>query len=95
MRQKKLQERCSDIELLNSEVLAMEIVGEFLAIHTEKGLYTYFRRHYAEWFPALREVHRSTFSRQLANRESPRSSCGGGCCTGSASTRGPPWWTPS
>jgi hypothetical protein len=32
-----------------------------------KGLYVYFRNHYAEWFPALREVHRTTFTRQMAN----------------------------
>jgi hypothetical protein len=45
----------------------MEIVGEYLSIDTEKGLYAYFRDLYAEWFPALREVHRTTFTRQMAN----------------------------
>jgi hypothetical protein len=47
--------------------LTIEIVGEFLGIDTDSGLYAHFRRHYAEWFPALREVHRTTFSRQAAN----------------------------
>src|SRR5215216_3436564 len=54
-------------ELSDSEVLTIEIIGEFLAIDAEKDLYTYFRRHYGEWFPALRRVHRTTFTRQMAN----------------------------
>jgi hypothetical protein len=48
-------------------VLTIEIVGEFLGIDADKGLYTYFRRHYGEWFPALKRVHRTTFTRQMAN----------------------------
>ncbi len=64
---KKLRQRGPCPELSDSEVLAIEIVGEFLGIDTDKGLYTYFRRHYAEWFPALRRVHRTTFVRQSAN----------------------------
>ncbi len=67
MAQKKLRRRGPEPELCDSEVLTMEIVGEFLGIDTERGLYAYFRRHYAEWFPALREVHRTTFTRQMAN----------------------------
>jgi hypothetical protein len=51
------------------EVLTIELVGEFLGIDTDKGkgLYAYFRRHCAEWFPALRRVHRTTVLRQAAN----------------------------
>jgi len=49
------------------EVLTIEVVGEFLGIDTDRGLYAYFRRHYAEWFPALGEAHRTTFVRQGAN----------------------------
>jgi len=30
-------------------------------------LFAYFRRHYAHFFPNLRQVHRTTFSRQAAN----------------------------
>ena len=33
----------------------------------DKGIYRFFQRHYREWFPALGEVHRTTFSRQAAN----------------------------
>ena len=63
----KLRQRGPRPELADSEVLTIEIVGEFLGIDAEKDLFAYFRRHYAEWFPALREVHRTTFTRQAAN----------------------------
>ena len=67
---KKLRQRGPAPELSDSEVLTMEIVGEFLGIDSEKDLYAYFKRHYAEWFPALRQaggVHRTTLTRQMAN----------------------------
>jgi len=54
-------------KLSDAEVLTIEVVGEFLGIDTDKGIYRHFRRHYAEWFPALRTVHRTTFARQAAN----------------------------
>lgn len=63
----KLRQRGPEPELSDSEVLTMEIVGEFLGIDSEKGLYEYFRRHYQEWFPALRGAHRTTFTRRMAN----------------------------
>ncbi len=66
-RKMKLRQRGPKPELSDSEVLTIEIVGEFLGIDSEKDLYAYFRRHYAEWFPALAEVHRTTFTRQAAN----------------------------
>ena len=48
--------------------MTIEVVGEFLGIDTDEGLFRYFRRrHYAEWFPGLGEVHRTTFARQTAN----------------------------
>lgn len=54
-------------KLSDAEVLTIEIVGEFLGIDTDKAIYLFFRRHYGEWFPALGEVHRTTFARQAAN----------------------------
>jgi hypothetical protein len=63
----KLRQRGPSPELCDSEVLAIEIVGEYLGIDTEKGLYAYFKRHYQEWFPTLRRIHRTTFARQTAN----------------------------
>ena len=66
--EEKLRQRGPSPELSDSEVLTMEIVGEFLGIDTDEGLYAYFRRHYAAgWFPALSKVHRTTFARQAAN----------------------------
>jgi len=53
--------------LSDAEVLTIEVVGEFLGIDTDDGIFRYFRRHYGEWFPALGEVHRTTFARQAAN----------------------------
>lgn len=54
-------------KLSDSEVVTMEIVAEFLGIDTDKGIYTYFKRHYPHYFPKIRELHRTTFTRQAAN----------------------------
>ena len=54
-------------KLSDAEVLTIEVVGEFLGMDTDEAIFRYFRRHYGEWFPALREVHRTTFARQSAN----------------------------
>jgi hypothetical protein len=54
-------------KLSDAEVLTIEIVGEFLGMDTDEAIFRYFRRHYGEWFPALGEVHRTTFARQAAN----------------------------
>ncbi len=62
-----LRQRGPAPKLSDSEVLTIEIVGEFLGLDTDKALHRYFRRHYGEWFPALRFVHRTTFARQAAN----------------------------
>ena len=85
----KLRQRGPHPELADSEVLTIEIVGEFLAIDSEKDLFAYFRHHYGEFFPALREVHRTTLTRQAANLCGlPKSGCGGTCSRStSASTR--------
>jgi hypothetical protein len=64
---KRLRQRGPQPKLADSEVLTIEIMGAFLGINTDKGIYTYFRRHYGDWFPMLREVHRTTFVRQSAN----------------------------
>jgi hypothetical protein len=63
----KLSQRGPKPKLSDAEVLTIEIVGEFLGIDTDEGLYAYFGRHYAEWFPARRQIHRTTFLRQAAN----------------------------
>ncbi len=64
---RRLRERGPAPKLSDAEVLTIEIVGEFLGLDTDKGIYLFFCRHYGEWFPALCEVHRTTFVRQAAN----------------------------
>lgn len=63
----RLRERGPRPALDDREVLTVEVVGEFLGIDTDKAIFEFFRRHYAEWFPALGRVHRTTFTRQAAN----------------------------
>jgi Transposase DDE domain len=62
--------------LADSEVLTLEVVGEFLGLDQDASIYRYFRWHYGHFFPALRRVHRfpalrrvhrTTFIRQAAN----------------------------
>jgi hypothetical protein len=63
----RIRQRGPTPKLSDSEVLTIEIVGEFLGIDTDKAIHHFFQRHYAEWFPALGELHRTTFARQAAN----------------------------
>ena len=49
----------------DSEVITMEIVGEFLGYDGDEAIWEYFQRHWLAWFPALGS--RSTFVRQAAN----------------------------
>jgi hypothetical protein len=62
-----LRQRGPAPRLGDSEVIAMELAGEYLGIETDLGIYRYFRRHWAPLFPALPHVHRTTFLRQAAN----------------------------
>ena len=53
--------------LTDAEVVTIETVGELMGMDTDKSIFEYFRRHFSEWFPALRQMHRTTFVRQSAN----------------------------
>lgn len=64
---KHLRQRGPAPVLYDSEVLTMEIVGAYLSLAQDSVLFAYFRRHYAHFFPRLRQVHRTTFVRQAAN----------------------------
>jgi hypothetical protein len=64
---RKLRERGPAPLLADSEVLTMEVVGEYLGMSQDKEIYHYFRRHYPHFFPALKGMHRTTFVRQAAN----------------------------
>ena len=64
---RRLRRRGPQPRLSDAEVLTIEVVGEFLGIDTDSGLYRFFRRHFGDWFPELRRIHRTTFLRQAAN----------------------------
>ncbi len=64
---KPLRQRGPQPMLSDSEVLTMEVVGEYLGLDQDKAIFAYFRRHYGHFFPALRSLHRTTFARQSAN----------------------------
>lgn len=64
---RRLRRRGPQPVLADSEVLTMEVVGEFLGLDQERQMFDYFRRHYGHFFPALRSLHRTTFTRQAAN----------------------------
>ena len=64
---RRLRRRGPQPVLADSEVLTMEAVGEFLGLDQERHMFDYFRRHYGHFFPALRSLHRTTFTRQAAN----------------------------
>lgn len=63
----RLRQRGPAPMLADSEVMTMEIVGEYLGLEQESALFAYFRHHYAHFFPAVRSLHRTTFVRQAAN----------------------------
>jgi hypothetical protein len=63
----RLRRRGPRPSLCDSEVLTMEVVGEYLGLDRDTELFAYFRRHYGHFFPKLRAVHRTTFVRQAAN----------------------------
>jgi hypothetical protein len=65
--QLRLRQRGPQPTLTDSEVLTIEVVGAFLGMSTDKQVFAYFRRHWGDYFPKLREVHRTTYVRQSAN----------------------------
>lgn len=54
-------------KLSDSEVLTMEIVGEFLGYDNDKSIVSYFATHWNDMFPDIASVHRTTFARQASN----------------------------
>lgn len=51
--------------LSDEEVITIEICGEFFKHSTDKDLFNYFKAHYQDWFPNLKD--RTGFVRQAAN----------------------------
>jgi hypothetical protein len=52
-------------KLTDSEVITMEICGEFFKLHEDTEIYKHFKRHYSHFFPNLPD--RTNFVRQAAN----------------------------
>ena len=65
--ERRLRERGPQPALGDSEIITIEIVGEYLGFEQDKQIFKFFRSHYAHFFPALRQIHRTTFVRQAAN----------------------------
>jgi hypothetical protein len=65
LRGKKLRQRGPSPELKDSEVITIEIVGEFLGIDCDKSIWEYFKSHWSHFFPKIPD--RSNFVRQAAN----------------------------
>jgi hypothetical protein len=63
--ERRLRQRGFAPALTDEEVITMEICGEYFGFHTDTDIYRYFRTHYHDWFPNLRD--RTTFVRQAAN----------------------------
>ncbi len=62
---RRLRRRGFPPKLTDSEVITMEIVGEFLGFDTDKAIWSYFKQHWLSYFPGLRR--RTNFVRQAAN----------------------------
>jgi len=62
---RKLRSRGPLPKLTDSEVITMELVGEYLGFGTDEGIHRYFCRHWHHLFPNLPD--RSNFVRQCAN----------------------------
>lgn len=62
---RKLRQRGFPPKLTDSEVIAMEIVGEFLGYDEDKKIWQYFKEHWKHFFPAIPD--RTNFVRQAAN----------------------------
>jgi len=63
----RLRARGPTPALADSEVIAIELAGEFWGLDRDRALFRHFRAHYHAEFPALARVHRTTFIRQAAN----------------------------
>lgn len=60
-----LRKRGPTPQLADSEVITMEIVGEFMGMDTDKAIFDFFKRFYRHYFPKL--TGRVSFVRHAAN----------------------------
>lgn len=64
---RRLRQRGRTPRLADSEVITLEIVGEFWGLDADRDPFRHFRAYHTAEFPALAHVHRTTFARQAAN----------------------------
>lgn len=62
---KRLRSKGPMPKLSDSEVITMEIVGEFSVLNHDKQIWKYFSTHWLEWFPNI--CSRKTFVTQASN----------------------------
>lgn len=63
----RLRQRGFAPKLSDSEVITIEIVGEFWGLDADRDLFRHFRQYHTAEFPALAHITRTTFVRQAAN----------------------------
>ena len=61
----KIRTRGEPPSLSDSEVITLEIVGEYLGYGSDKAIWSYFKNHWKHYFPDM--SCRTSFSRQCAN----------------------------
>ena len=49
----ELRTRGFEPKLSDSEVITMDVVGEFLGKDTDTGIWRYFKEHWRSWFPGI------------------------------------------
>ena len=62
---RKIRQRGFQPNLTDSEVITMEIIGEFLGHDKDIQIWRYFKEHWSHFFPAIPD--RTNFARQAAN----------------------------
>ena len=65
LKDKRLRQRGPQPKLSDSELITMEVVGEFLGKDCDEDIHSYFQTHWSDLFPFI--PHRSVFVRQSAN----------------------------
>ena len=63
----RVRQRGFEPTLRDSEVITIEIAGEFWGMDQDTEIFQFFRHYHLGEFPALARVHRTTFVRQAAN----------------------------
>jgi hypothetical protein len=63
----RLRQRGFAPKLGDSEVITIEIVGEFWGLDADRELFRHFRQYHTAEFPALAQLSRTTFARQAVN----------------------------